>query len=60
MHTVRVAAVQASYVLMNRDATIERVAALTAAAAREGARGGGAAGPGRSHPPGRPPAARAV
>ena len=37
MTTLRVAAVQASYVLMNRDATIDRVAALTAAAAREGA-----------------------
>jgi len=38
MTTLRVAAVQASYVPMNRDATIGRVAALTAAAAaREGA-----------------------
>jgi len=35
--TVRVAAVQASYVLMDRDATIERVAELTAAAAAQGA-----------------------
>jgi len=34
---LRVAAVQASYVLMDRDATIGRVAELTAAAAREGA-----------------------
>jgi len=34
---LRVAAVQASYVLMDRDATIDRVAALTASAAREGA-----------------------
>jgi nitrilase len=37
MGVLRVAAVQASYVLMNRDATIDRVAELTAAAAREGA-----------------------
>ena len=37
MTTLRVAAVQASAVLMNRDATIDRVAELTAAAAREGA-----------------------
>ena len=37
MTTLRVAAVQASYVLMDRDATIDRVAGLTAAAAREGA-----------------------
>ncbi|HEY2692869.1 MAG TPA: carbon-nitrogen hydrolase family protein [Streptosporangiaceae bacterium] len=37
MTTLRVAAVQASYVLMDRDATIDRVAALTAAAARDGA-----------------------
>jgi nitrilase len=37
MNTLRVAAVQASYVLMDRDACIGRVAALTAAAAREGA-----------------------
>jgi nitrilase len=35
--TLRVAAVQASYVLMNRDATIDRVAALTAAAGGQGA-----------------------
>jgi len=34
---LRVAAVQAAYVLMDRDATIDRVAALTASAAREGA-----------------------
>ena len=34
MTVLRVAAVQASYVLMDRDATIGRVAALTAAAAR--------------------------
>jgi nitrilase len=34
---LRVAAVQASYVLMDRDATIGRIAELTAAAAREGA-----------------------
>ena len=34
---LRVAAVQASYVLMDRDATIDRVAALTADAARQGA-----------------------
>jgi nitrilase len=34
---LRVAAVQASYVLMDRDATIDRVAGLTAAAARDGA-----------------------
>ena len=33
---LRVAAVQASYVLMDRDATIGTVAKLTAAAAREG------------------------
>ena len=32
MSVLRVAAVQASYVLMDRDATIDRVAALTAAA----------------------------
>ena len=31
MSVLRVAAVQASYVLMDRDATIDRVAALTAA-----------------------------
>ena len=37
MTTVRVAAVQATYVLMNRDATIDRVAELTAAAAADGA-----------------------
>ena len=37
MTVLRVAAVQASYVLMDRDATIDRVAALTASAAREGA-----------------------
>ena len=38
MTTVRVAAVQASYELMDRDATIDRVAALTAEAAAQGAR----------------------
>jgi hypothetical protein len=37
MTVLRVAAVQASYVLMDRDATIDRVAALIASAAREGA-----------------------
>jgi nitrilase len=37
MTVLRVAAVQASYVLMDRDATIDRVAELTASAAREGA-----------------------
>src|SRR5262245_49760591 len=37
MTTVRVAAVQASYELMNRDATIDRVAQLTADAAAQGA-----------------------
>jgi nitrilase len=37
MTVLRVAAIQASYVLMDRDATIDRVAALTASAAREGA-----------------------
>ena len=37
MTVLRVAAVQASYVLMDRDATIDRVAALTASAVREGA-----------------------
>ena len=37
MTVLRVAAVQASYVLMDRDATINRVAVLTASAAREGA-----------------------
>jgi nitrilase len=36
MTTVRVAAVQATYVLMDRDATIDRVAELTAAAAGQG------------------------
>jgi nitrilase len=35
MTTLRVAAVQASYVLMDRGATIDRVAALTAAAAAQ-------------------------
>ena len=35
MTVLRVAAVQASYVLMDRDATIDRVAALTASASRE-------------------------
>jgi nitrilase len=35
--TLRLAAVQASYVLMDREATIDKVAGLTAAAAREGA-----------------------
>jgi len=35
--TLRVAAVQATYVLMDRDATIDRVAELTAAAAAKGA-----------------------
>jgi nitrilase len=35
--TLRVAAVQATYVLMDRDATIDRVAELTAAAAAQGA-----------------------
>jgi nitrilase len=35
--TVRVAAVQASYVLMDREATLDRVAELTAAAAGQGA-----------------------
>ena len=38
MTTLRVAAVQASCVLMDREATIGRVAALTAAAAADGAR----------------------
>jgi predicted amidohydrolase len=38
---LRVAAVQASYVLMDRDATIGTVAELTAAAAREGGAAGG-------------------
>jgi predicted amidohydrolase len=38
MTILRVAAVQASYVLMDREATIDRVAKLTAAAAGEGAR----------------------
>jgi len=37
MTVLRVAAVQAAYVLMDREATIDRVAGLTAAAAREGA-----------------------
>jgi nitrilase len=37
MTGLRVAAVQAAYVLMDRDATIDRVAGLTAAAAGEGA-----------------------
>ena len=38
MATFTVAAVQAAYVLMDRDATIERVAALTAEAAANGAK----------------------
>lgn len=37
MTSLRVAAVQATYVLMNRDATIDRVEELTAAAAEKGA-----------------------
>ena len=37
MTAVRIAAVQATYVLMDREATIDRVAELTAAAASEGA-----------------------
>lgn len=37
MTTLRIAAVQASYVLMDRDATIEKVARLTAGAAQQGA-----------------------
>jgi nitrilase len=37
MGTVTVAAVQATYVLMDRDATIDRVEELTAGAARQGA-----------------------
>jgi nitrilase len=37
MTTLRVAAVQATYVLMDREATIDRVAELTAAAAADGA-----------------------
>lgn len=37
MDTLTVAAVQATYVLMDRDATIDRVDDLTAAAARQGA-----------------------
>ncbi len=37
MTTVRVAAVQAAYVLMDREATLDRVAELTAAAAAQGA-----------------------
>jgi hypothetical protein len=36
MGPLTIAAVQATYVLMNRDATIDRVDELTAAAAREG------------------------
>jgi hypothetical protein len=40
MTTLRVAAVQASYVLMDRDATIDRVAGLTAAAVAESAAAG--------------------
>ena len=35
MSVLRVAAVQASYVPMNRNATIDRVRELTAAAARD-------------------------
>ena len=38
MATLKVAAVQASYALMDRDATIERVEELTAAAVEQGAR----------------------
>ena len=38
MTTVRVAAVQATYELMNRDATIDRVGELTANAAAQGAK----------------------
>jgi nitrilase len=38
MTSVRVAAVQATYVLMDQAATLDRVAALTAAAAAQGAR----------------------
>lgn len=37
MTTLRVAAVQANYVLLDREATIDRVADLTAAAAQQGA-----------------------
>ena len=37
MTSLRVAAVQANYVLMDRAATLERVAGLTAAAAAQGA-----------------------
>ena len=37
MGVLKIAAVQASYVLMNRDATIDRVEELTAGAAQEGA-----------------------
>ena len=37
MTSFRVAAVQATYILMDRDATIERVAELTAEAAQQGA-----------------------
>ena len=37
MTSLRVAAVKASYVLMDRAATLERVAALTAEAAAQGA-----------------------
>jgi len=37
MTMLRVAAVQASYVLMNQQATVDRVATLTAAAAGQGA-----------------------
>jgi nitrilase len=37
MTTLRVAAVQASYVLMDREATVDRVAELTRAAAEQGA-----------------------
>src|SRR6476660_645077 len=37
MGVLKVAAVQATYVLMNRDATFDRVEELTAAAARQGA-----------------------
>lgn len=37
MSVVRLAAVQATYVLMDREATIDRVAQLTSSAAKEGA-----------------------
>lgn len=37
MGLLKIAAVQASYILMNRDATIDRVDDLTAAASQEGA-----------------------